>query len=93
MRLFQFTLAQEAIDMAADMFPLYRYNAVMADNGPLMSPPGPALSTESELDGGLLAVSALLLAISGLALVVFLDIDFVRLGRGLRGRRVQEGGV
>jgi len=93
LRLFQFTLAQEAIDMAADMFPLYRYNAVMADDGPLMSPPGPALSTESELDRGLLAVSALLLAISGLALFALLDIDFARLARGFRGRRAREGGV
>ena len=41
---------------------LARYDAVMADNGPLMSPPGPALETESELDSGLLALSALLLA-------------------------------
>jgi nitrous oxidase accessory protein len=91
LRLFQFTLAQEAIDMAADMFPLYRYDSVMADNGPLMSPPGPVLSTESELDRGLLAVSALLLAVSGLALVALLDIDLSRLGRGLRGQRAQEG--
>jgi len=65
----------------------------MADDGPLMSPPGPALSTESELDRGLLAVSALLLAISGLALFALLDIDFARLARGFRGRRAQEGGV
>lgn len=93
LRLFQFTLAQEAIDMAADMFPLYRYDAVMADDSPLMSPPGPALSTESELDRGLFAVSALLLAIAGLALVALLDIDFARVTRGLGGRRPQEGGA
>lgn len=93
LRLFQFTLAQEAIDTAADMFPLYRYDAVMADQHPLMSPPGPALSTESELDRGLLAVSTLLLAISGLALVAFLDIDFSRLGRRLGRRQAREGGA
>lgn len=93
LRLFQFTLAQEAVDAAADMFPLYRYDAVMADDRPLMSPPGPALSTESELDRGLLAVSTLLLVISGLALVALLDIDFSRVTRGLGGRRAQEGGA
>ncbi|HEY5638674.1 MAG TPA: nitrous oxide reductase family maturation protein NosD [Dehalococcoidia bacterium] len=93
LRLFQFTLAQEAIDMAADMFPLYRYDAVMADDSPLMSPPGPALSTESEFDRGLFAVSALLLAISGLALAALLDIDFARVTRGFGGRRPQEGGA
>lgn len=93
LRLFQFTLAQEAIDMAADMFPLYRYDAVMTDDSPLMSPPGPALSTESELDRGLFAVSALLLAVSGLALAALLDIDLARVTRGLGGRRPQEGGA
>ena len=93
LRLFQFTLAQEAIDMAADMFPLYRYDAVMADTSPLMSPPGPALSTESELDRGLLAVSMLLLVVSGLALVALLDVDLARVTRRLGGRRAQEGGA
>jgi nitrous oxidase accessory protein NosD len=31
LRLFQHTLAQQAIDMASDMFPVYRYDAVIED--------------------------------------------------------------
>ena len=79
LRLFQFTLAQEAIDMAARMFPLYRYDAVMEDSGPLMSPPGPVLPSESGINGDLLLVSGALLAISGLVLAMILDVSPGRL--------------
>ena len=58
LRLFQFTLAQQAIDVAADMFPVYRYDPVIEDSGPLMEPPpGLSLSAAGELNLGLLAVS------------------------------------
>ncbi|MDE3096376.1 MAG: nitrous oxide reductase family maturation protein NosD [Chloroflexota bacterium] len=39
LRLFQYTPAQQAIDIAADLFPVYRYDAVMEDSRPLMEPP------------------------------------------------------
>lgn len=91
LRLFQFTLAQEAIDMAADMFPLYEYDSVMEDPGPLMSAPGPALSRDGGLNSDLLVVSGSLLVLSGLVLAWILDFDPSRLlGRPLR--RKAEGG-
>ncbi len=58
LRLFQFTLAQEAIDVAATMFPIYRYDAVMEDVAPLMEPPeGAALPGGAGLNAQLLLVS------------------------------------
>ncbi len=70
LRLFQFTPAQQAIDAATDMFPLYRYNAVMEDEGPLMNPPeGLALPHSGGLNVRLLVSSALITALSGLAIV------------------------
>ena len=49
LRLFQFTPAQQALDMAADMFPLYQYNPVMEDSGPLMEPPEGPSAPEMQL--------------------------------------------
>lgn len=58
LRLFQFTPAQQAIDIAADMFPIYKYDAVIEDGSPLMKPPeGLALPQRGEVDVVLLAVS------------------------------------
>jgi len=81
LRLFQHTLAQQAIDMAADMFPVYRYDAVIQDSGPLMSPPGPALPAGRGMNQELLIVSALLLVLSGAVLITALDIDPVAIFR------------
>jgi nitrous oxidase accessory protein len=78
LRLFQFTIAQEAIDMASKLFPIYRYDPVIEDSAPLMSPPGPALPKENGLNGGLLALSILLIALSVAVLQVAFDIDPVR---------------
>lgn len=75
LRMFQFTLAQEALDMAADMFPVYQYDPVIEDSAPLMTAPGPALPDESGKNGGLLLVSILLLALVAAILQFTLDID------------------
>jgi nitrous oxidase accessory protein len=76
LRLFQYTPAQQAIDAAADMFPIYRYRAVIVDDGPLMEPP-PHLGVNQE--GGvnvrLLAISAVLLALSLAAVARLASID------------------
>jgi nitrous oxidase accessory protein len=90
LRLFQFTIAQEAIDMASKMFPIYRYDPVIEDSSPLMSPPGPALPKESGLNGGLLAVSILLVALALAVLQVAFDIDPVR---GLLRQGRKAGGL
>lgn len=90
LRLFQHTLAQQAIDMASDMFPVYRYDAVIQDSGPLMSAPGPALPDDEGLNQELLIVSALLLVLSGAVLVTVLDIDPVTI---LRSRPRRAAGV
>jgi nitrous oxidase accessory protein len=79
LRLFQFTLAQQAIDMAADMFPVYDYQPIIEDSGPLMDPPGPALPRGDGVNEGLLVVSALLLVLSGAVLQSILDIDTGRI--------------
>jgi nitrous oxidase accessory protein len=85
LRLFQFTLAQEAIDMAADMFPVYEYKPVIEDSGPLMTPPGPTLADDTRTNGSLLLVSILLLAASGAIVQFAFDFDplsaFLRLVR------------
>lgn len=64
LRVFQFTLAQQAIDLAADLFPLYRYHPVITDTGPLMRPPaGLALDRAAGWNARLLTASmGLLLA-------------------------------
>jgi len=65
LRLFQFTPAQQAIDVAADMFPVYRYNAIIEDDGPLMNPPGGlALAHGAGINLRLLACSLLLAALA-----------------------------
>jgi nitrous oxidase accessory protein len=84
LRLFQHTLAQQALDMAADMFPVYRYDALIRDDGPLMSPPGPALPDGQGRNFELLAVSVMLLVLSGAVIQAVLDID---LAGALRLRR------
>jgi nitrous oxidase accessory protein len=78
LRLFQFTVAQQAIDIAADMFPVYEYDAVMRDSGPLMEAPGPALARGTALNANLLIVSGLLLVLAGALLQAFLDFDPAR---------------
>jgi len=65
LQLFQHTLAQQAIDIAADMFPLYRYDAVIEDAAPLMEPPdGIELAGSSRFNVPLLVLSGGLLALS-----------------------------
>ncbi|HET9477280.1 MAG TPA: NosD domain-containing protein [Dehalococcoidia bacterium] len=92
LRLFQHTLAQQAIDMASDMFPVYRYDEVIRDEGPLMTPPGPALPDGRGFNSELMIVSAMLIVLSGAILQAVLDIDvagFLRIRRrtaGLEGR-------
>jgi hypothetical protein len=63
LRLFQYTLAQQAIDLGADLFPVYQYKAVLEDEGPLMEPPpGLEPAKGDSFNGRLLVVSVLLLA-------------------------------
>jgi len=63
LRLFQFTPAQQALDMAADMFPVFKYNAVIEDGSPLMRPPeGLALEHRGAVNMRMLVTSALLAA-------------------------------
>lgn len=58
LRVFQFTLAQQAIDVASDLFPLYEYHPVITDRGPLMRPPaGLALAGDSGANGRLFVAS------------------------------------
>jgi len=90
LRLFQFTPAQQALDMAADMFPLYRYNPVMEDSGPLMEPPeGPALPRDGSFNRELLVASLFLVgaAYAGVAGVLGIDAgQAVRRGLSLAAR-------
>lgn len=65
LRVFQFTLAQQAIDVASDLFPLYEYRPVITDEGPLMRPPeGLALAKGDGVNVPVLVTSAALLAMS-----------------------------
>jgi len=75
LRLFRFTLAQEALDMAAEMFPVYQYDPVIEDSAPLMSAPGPALPDQSATNGGLLLISILLIGLAVGVIQFTLDID------------------
>jgi nitrous oxidase accessory protein len=89
LRLFQFTLAQEAIDVAANMFPLYRYEPIMEDAGPLMKPPaGTAMAGETSINRQLMLVSLVMivLAAAGGALAYGLDAQ-AWIGRALGNRR------
>jgi len=83
LRLFRFTLAQEALDMAAEMFPVYQYDPVIEDSAPVMSAPGPALPKDGSFNTGLLVVSLLLLVLAGAVLQAFLDVDAARLFDGV----------
>lgn len=63
LQFFQFTPAQQALDLAADMFPVYRYDAVIEDGAPLMRPPaGAGLQSSEGMNARLLAASIALLA-------------------------------
>ncbi len=86
LRLFQFTLAQQAIDVAADMFPVYRYDAVIEDGGPLMKPPeGLTLPRGEGLNRELLVVSLTLAALSVAGVAALAGFDPARaLRRSLR---------
>lgn len=75
LRLFQFTLAQQALDMAADMFPVYQYDPVIEDDAPLMTAPGPALNDAQGTNGGMLLVSILLLTLAAALVQFILDFD------------------
>ena len=86
LRLFQFTVAQQAIDAAADMFPVYEYAPVMADAAPLMRPTGPALPDRSGLNTSLLVTSGLLLLLAATLLQAVLDFDVTAALRRLRGK-------
>ncbi len=78
LRVFQFTLAQRAIDVASDLFPLYRYRPVITDEGPLMRPPeGLALPHEDGVNVRVL--------VTGLALLV----ASVAIGAGVTGAGVR----
>jgi nitrous oxidase accessory protein len=90
LRLFQYTLAQQAIDVAADMFPLYQYDAVLEDSGPLMKPPpGPALSRDGAINRDLLVASFILVAFAGAGVAAALGLDASRLMDGIRDRTVR----
>lgn len=99
LRLFQYTPAQQAIDAATDMFPVYRYRAVIADEGPLMAPPdGLAMPHRSGVNLRLLAVSSALLAAAAAALLRAGAIDprhVVRraVARARHGPRAPEGAL
>ena len=70
LRLFQFTPAQQALDLAAQMFPVFRYDAVIEDGYPLQQPPpGLGLSGGSGQNVPLLVVSALLAALAASLIV------------------------
>lgn len=76
LRLFQFTPAQQAIDMATDLFPVYRYRAIIEDPDPLIEPPpGIALSRDSGINLRLLVASALLVALSFAGIVHLASVD------------------
>jgi nitrous oxidase accessory protein len=85
LRFFQFTLAQQGIEMATDMFPVYEYDPVMIDPGPLMTPPGPALPRDDGVNTGLIITSVLLLLLAAAVLQTVTDFDPI--GALLRGGR------
>ncbi len=92
LRLFNFTLAQQAIDVAAKMFPVYRYKPVIVDSGPLMSPPGPALPKGEGVNTGLLVVSALLTLLALAVLQAAADVDLVGALRRISPARPRRAG-
>jgi nitrous oxidase accessory protein len=84
LRLFQFTIAQQAIDRAAEMFPVFRYEPVLRDETPLMQAPGPALPRQAGMNHGLFVISALLVLLSAALLHSILDLDQAAVFRGRR---------
>jgi len=92
LRLFQFTPAQEAIDLAAEMFPVFRYDAVIEDGYPLQEPPeGLALSGAAGQNFPLLVVSALLAALAAGLIVAWGGVRVGALVPGRVGRRHVRG--
>jgi hypothetical protein len=89
LRLFQFTLAQEAIDVASEMFPVYQYDPVLEDTAPLMAAPGPALPEAEGMNGSLLAISIVLVAAALVVVQFAFDFDpveaLLRRGKRLAG--------
>jgi nitrous oxidase accessory protein len=86
LQLFQYTVAQQAIDLAADMFPVFRYDAVIEDGGPLMEPPeGLGMPHGSGPNIELLLVSGLLAAGSA-AVITVLAGSRMRIAIGARAR-------
>ncbi len=93
LRLFQFTLAQQAIDTAADMFPVYDYDPVMTDAGPLMESPVAAPDTQSGVNSGLLVISLLLLLLCVAVLQSMFDVDLLAgVRRALSASPLSKGG-
>jgi nitrous oxidase accessory protein len=87
LRVFQFTPAQQAIDLAADMFPVFRYNAVIEDSYPLMEPPtGLALARSDSVNLPMLTLSALLTLTSVAAAFALAGADVGRALGALAGR-------
>ena len=75
LRFFRFTLAQQALDSASEMFPVYRYDPVMQDTGPLMTAPGPAMPREGGVNTGLIVTGVLLLVLAAAILQMAVDAD------------------
>jgi nitrous oxidase accessory protein len=68
LQLFQFTPAQQAIDLASDMFPVYRYEAVIEDAHPLITPPvGGRLSESDGVNVQLLVLSMAFFALAAIS--------------------------
>ncbi len=87
LRLFQFTPAQQAIDLAADLFPIFRYHAVIEDQGPLMSPPeGLGVPHGEGVNVRLLAASGVLLLVSASATLWLSGADARNAWRAAGGR-------
>lgn len=71
MQLFRYSPAQEAIDLAAQAFPLIQPEVVLTDPHPLMAPPAiEAASLPVQKSGGLLTLSSALLAGIGVVFAV-----------------------
>lgn len=87
LRLFQFTPAQQALDLAADLFPIFRYNAVIEDQGPLMSPPeGLGVPHGEGVNVRLLAASGILLLVAASATLWLSGADARSAWRAAGGR-------
>jgi nitrous oxidase accessory protein len=93
LRLFQFTLAQQAIDTGAKMFPVYEYDPVITDALPLMEPPAGGLETGGGMNTGLLVVSVLLIVLCLAVLQSMLDFDpLAGVRRAFSSRSLWKGG-